>query len=46
MTTIIEGLPHIFDEKKIVKAWKKTLNCIGTINKDKEGQMVITLSGD
>ena len=23
MTTIVEGLPYIYDEKKIVKAWKK-----------------------
>jgi len=25
MTTIVEGLPYVYDEKKITKAWKNVL---------------------
>ena len=51
-TTIIEGLPEIFDEKKLLRAWKKNYYCNGNIiyHKDKaeknEEVERIILSGD
>ncbi len=47
--TIIEGLPHLFDEKKILRFWKKNYSCNGNIiyrktEKDKIERII--LAGD
>ena len=52
--TIIEGIPNIFDYKKILKHFKKTFSCNGAIKIDEsvkggekaEKEEFIKLSGD
>ncbi|EGR33056.1 protein translation factor sui1, putative [Ichthyophthirius multifiliis] len=43
--TSIEGIPPIFDYNKIIKYWKKWLNCNGTLVEE-DGQKTIRLNGD
>ncbi|KAL0231223.1 hypothetical protein GEMRC1_010628 [Eukaryota sp. GEM-RC1] len=44
--TIIEGLPNIFDYRKILKVLRQDLFCNGTVVDDKVYGNVITLQGD
>ncbi len=44
--TSITGLPTDLDLKKILKYFKKTLNCNGTISDDEEFGKIIQLQGD
>ena len=44
--TSITGLPVDLDLKKILKYFKKTLNCNGTISDDEEFGKIIQLQGD
>uniref|UniRef100_A0A7S3JMC0 SUI1 domain-containing protein n=1 Tax=Euplotes harpa TaxID=151035 RepID=A0A7S3JMC0_9SPIT len=46
--TIIEGMPDDIDCKKVLKAFKKMLNCNGALKKDKKNPKtsVILLQGD
>lgn len=52
--TIIEGIPNIFDYRKLLKHFKKTLSCNGAIKEDEsvkagektEKEEFIKLSGD
>jgi len=44
--TIVEGIASEFDLKKILRAFKKQLNCNGTIAEGKEGDKVLQLTGD
>ena len=43
--TTVQGIPEMFDLKRILKFFKKDFACNGAIVDDKEGQ-VIQLSGD
>ncbi|KAJ1831592.1 Eukaryotic translation initiation factor eIF-1 [Coemansia sp. RSA 2706] len=45
-TTTLQGLPEEFDLKKLVKYFKKTYGCLGTVVKDKDHGKVIQLGGD
>ncbi|KAJ2828552.1 Eukaryotic translation initiation factor eIF-1 [Coemansia erecta] len=45
-TTTLQGLPEEFDLKKLLKYFKKTFGCLGTIVKDPEYGKVIQVSGD
>jgi translation initiation factor 1 len=44
--TSITGLPNDLDLKKILKMFKKTLNCNGAITDDEELGKIIQLQGD
>ncbi|KAL1915074.1 uncharacterized protein VTP21DRAFT_7779 [Calcarisporiella thermophila] len=44
--TTIQGLPDKYDQKKLLKAFKKEFACNGTIVKDEEEKEVIQLQGD
>ncbi|KAL0220000.1 hypothetical protein P9112_005653 [Eukaryota sp. TZLM1-RC] len=44
--TVIEGLPDIFDYRKILKVLRQDLFCNGTVVDDKHYGTVITLQGD
>ncbi|KAJ2850069.1 Eukaryotic translation initiation factor eIF-1 [Coemansia brasiliensis] len=44
--TTLQGLPEQFDLKRLLKYFKKTFGCLGTIVKDKEHGLVIQLGGD
>ena len=45
--TIIEEMPFDIDLRKVVKAFKKILNCNGTVKKEKHsGKEIIQLQGD
>lgn len=44
--TSISGLPDDLDLKKILKTFKKTLNCNGAILNDEELGKIIQLQGD
>ncbi|KAL0212603.1 hypothetical protein RCL1_006229 [Eukaryota sp. TZLM3-RCL] len=44
--TVIEGLPDIFDYKKVLKILRQDLFCNGTIQDDPQFGSVITLNGD
>ncbi|MCJ1421738.1 Eukaryotic translation initiation factor eIF-1 [Xylographa parallela] len=44
--TTVQGLPKIFDQKKILKVIKKKFACNGTIVVDTEMGEVIQLQGD
>ncbi|KAJ2658553.1 Eukaryotic translation initiation factor eIF-1 [Coemansia sp. RSA 1200] len=46
MLTTIQGLPEMFDYKKLVKYFKNTFACMGVIIDDKNYGKVIQLSGD
>ncbi|KAJ1665775.1 Eukaryotic translation initiation factor eIF-1 [Coemansia sp. RSA 1813] len=46
MLTTIQGLPEIFDYKKLVKYFKNTFACMGTIINDETYGKAIQLSGD
>ncbi|PIA14745.1 eIF1-like protein [Coemansia reversa NRRL 1564] len=45
-TTTLQGLPNEFDLKYMLKYFKKTFGCIGTVVNDKKYGKVIQLSGD
>ncbi|KAJ2832962.1 Eukaryotic translation initiation factor eIF-1 [Coemansia erecta] len=45
-TTTLQGLPEEFDLKKLLKFFKKTFGCLGTIVKDDDFGKVIQLGGD
>lgn len=45
-TTIIEGLENDLDIKKITKALKRFFKCNGSVEKDKDNNEIIQLSGD
>ncbi|KAJ2145025.1 Eukaryotic translation initiation factor eIF-1 [Coemansia sp. RSA 678] len=45
-TTTLQGLPEEFDLKKLLKFFKKTFGCLGTIVNDDDFGKVIQLSGD
>ena len=44
--TTLQGLPSEYDHKKILKVFKKTLACNGTIVEDDELGEVLQMSGD
>ncbi|KAJ2451299.1 Eukaryotic translation initiation factor eIF-1 [Coemansia sp. RSA 2336] len=44
--TTLAGLPEQFDLKRLLKYFKKTFGCLGTIVNDKDHGMVIQLAGD
>ena len=44
--TTVQGLPADFDQKRILKAFKKEFACNGTIVVDEELGEVIQLQGD
>eukprot|EP00397_Hematodinium_sp_SG-2012_P024359 GEMP01025368.1.p2 GENE.GEMP01025368.1~~GEMP01025368.1.p2 ORF type:complete len:107 (-),score=30.11 GEMP01025368.1:1993-2313(-) len=44
--TTIQGLPDKFNYKKILKAFKKNLNCSGAIVENEEHGFIIQLQGD
>ena len=44
--TMIEGLDHDLDQRRIAKAMKKAFSCSTTVQKDKLGNDVILLQGD
>ncbi len=44
--TLITGLPSDLDLKKILKNFKKSLNCNGCISEDEEFGKIIQLQGD
>ncbi|KAL7711855.1 Translation initiation factor [Entamoeba marina] len=44
--TTIAGIPEKYDFNLILKHFKKTLNCNGSIKKSKEGELYFKLSGD
>ncbi|KAJ1880742.1 Eukaryotic translation initiation factor eIF-1 [Kickxella alabastrina] len=44
--TTMQGLPEIFDHKKLVKYFKSQFACIGTVVADEEHGSIIQLSGD
>ncbi|UZJ54491.1 hypothetical protein CBS101457_003811 [Exobasidium rhododendri] len=44
--TTLQGLPKEYDQKKILKAFKKEFACNGTIVDDEELGQVIQLQGD
>ncbi|PWN88328.1 putative translation initiation factor SUI1 [Acaromyces ingoldii] len=44
--TTLQGLPKEYDQKKILKAFKKEFACNGTIVEDEELGHVIQLQGD
>ncbi|KAJ2535499.1 Eukaryotic translation initiation factor eIF-1, partial [Coemansia sp. RSA 1933] len=46
MLTTIQGLPEIFDYKKMVKYFRNTFSCMGVIADDETYGKVIQLSGD
>ena len=46
MITIIEGVPEEFDYRKLLKTFKKTFGCNGTIAKDDDDNSIMQLSGD
>jgi translation initiation factor 1 len=43
---LIQGLSTELDLKKILKTWKKTMKCNGTILDDESGDKIIQLQGD
>ncbi|KAJ2794760.1 Eukaryotic translation initiation factor eIF-1 [Coemansia guatemalensis] len=45
-TTTLQGLPNEFDLKYMLKYFKKTFGCLGTVVNDKKYGKVIQLSGD
>ncbi|KAF8328818.1 translation initiation factor SUI1 [Cantharellus anzutake] len=44
--TTLQGLPKIYDSKKLLKAFKKEFACNGTLVEDEELGQVIQLQGD
>ena len=44
--TTITGIPERYDHELILKHFKKTFSCNGTIFKNEEGRTVFKLSGD
>ena len=44
--TLISGIPDRYDHDKILKHFKKSFNCNGTIMKGKDGGIEYKLSGD
>lgn len=44
--TTLQGLPKEYDQKKILKAFKKEFACNGTLVDDEESGQVIQLQGD
>ncbi|CAG8533088.1 16284_t:CDS:2, partial [Racocetra fulgida] len=44
--TTVQGLPVEYDQKKLLKAFKKEFACNGTLVQDEELGQVIQLQGD
>jgi translation initiation factor 1 len=44
--TLVEGIPEIFNLKKIVKYLKKALNCNGCLRESEEHGTILQLQGD
>ncbi|KAF0396052.1 eukaryotic translation initiation factor 1 [Gigaspora margarita] len=44
--TTVQGLPSEYDQKKLLKAFKKEFACNGTLVQDEELGQVIQLQGD
>jgi len=44
--TTVQGIPSDYDQKKIVRAFKKKFNCNGTVIEHPEHGEVIQLQGD
>eukprot|EP00112_Aurelia_sp_Birch-Aquarium-sp1_P023510 Seg703.9 transcript_id=Seg703.9/GoldUCD/mRNA.D3Y31 product="Eukaryotic translation initiation factor eIF1" protein_id=Seg703.9/GoldUCD/D3Y31 len=44
--TTVQGIPSDYDQKKIVRAFKKEFNCNGTVIEHSEHGEVIQLQGD
>ncbi|KDQ60757.1 hypothetical protein JAAARDRAFT_31728 [Jaapia argillacea MUCL 33604] len=44
--TTLQGLPKEYDQKKLLKAFKKEFACNGTLVEDEEMGQVIQLQGD
>lgn len=44
--TTLQGLPKEYDQKKLLKAFKKEFACNGTLVDDEEAGQVIQLQGD
>jgi len=44
--TLVEGVPEVFNLKKIVKYLKKALNCNGCLRESEEHGTIIQLQGD
>ena len=44
--TLISGIPDRYDHDKILKHFKKSFNCNGTIQKSNDGSVEYKLSGD
>ncbi|KAK2460586.1 hypothetical protein APHAL10511_007056 [Amanita phalloides] len=44
--TTLQGLPKMYDHKKILKAFKKEFACNGTVVDDADAGQVIQLQGD
>lgn len=44
--TTIQGIPEKFNYKKILKAFKKNLNCNGAVVEDEEHGFIIQIQGD
>ncbi|CAG8604379.1 3302_t:CDS:2 [Acaulospora morrowiae] len=44
--TTVQGLPSDYDQKKLLKAFKKEFACNGTLVQDEELGQVIQLQGD
>ncbi|KAH8829672.1 eukaryotic translation initiation factor 1 [Flagelloscypha sp. PMI_526] len=44
--TTLQGLPHEYDPKKLLKAFKKEFACNGTVVDDEKMGKVIQLQGD
>lgn len=44
--TTIQGVPEKFHHKKILKAFKKNLNCNGAVVEDEEHGIIIQIQGD
>ncbi|KAI9501189.1 Eukaryotic translation initiation factor 1b [Coemansia spiralis] len=44
--TTMQGLPEMFDHKKMVKYFKNAFGCIGTVVNDPQHGSIIQLSGD